>query len=48
MFVTFCDYGVTILSYVIVSVPVFLGKFDHISGGELSSLISRSDRKSVV
>lgn len=42
MFVTLCDYGVSVLSYVIVSVPVFQGKFDNLSGAELSALISRS------
>jgi len=41
MYIGFCDYSVTVLSYAIISIPIFSGNLDDKSGSELSSLISQ-------
>ena len=40
--VNFFDYFGAILSYILISIPVFyLGWYDHLSAVELSSLVSK-------
>ncbi|KAJ3281556.1 ATP-binding cassette sub- D member 4 [Borealophlyctis nickersoniae] len=36
------NYGGAILPYCIIAVPIFAGKYDHLPGDELSSLISKN------
>jgi len=35
------DYVGSILSYVILAIPVFAGNYDHLSPADLAALISR-------
>ncbi|XP_067950782.1 lysosomal cobalamin transporter ABCD4-like isoform X1 [Watersipora subatra] len=47
MFVYLCDYSASILSYVMVSIPIFAGHYDNLSGAALASIVSQYSFKSM-
>ena len=42
------DYLGSILSYVVIAVPIFMGKYDNLSPSDLSALISQVSYSNLV